>query len=482
MTAGGAAPSVVPRPEKITVHGGHLAIGADTGVRGPAGVADLARELLGATGSGGEIDLCLVDDPGLGSEGYRLRVTEGGAEARAASVAGLGWAVQTLRQLASTDRLPCVEIEDRPRFGWRGALLDVARRCHPLSFLYRFVDLLALCKLNTLHLHLTDDQGWRFEVLRYPNLTERGGFRSGSAARHDDEASTDHVPHAGFYTQAELRDLVAYAGRRGVRVMPEVDAPGHVQAALAAYPQLGNDPKRRLPVRVAWGISPHVLNVADETVAFIRDVLDELTDVFPFEYVHIGGDEVVTDEWAASPSARDRIAAEGLGGPADLLGWWSGQLASHLAGLGRRSGVWDELLELAVPDGAAVFAWRGVDQVALALDAGNDAVAAPYEHTYLDWAESDDPDEPPAIAGVLPLDEVYAYEPPAAVLGVQGQLWSEYLPTPALVEWRAFPRLMAIAEIGWSTGARDFADFRHRVTGLLPLLDRLGVCYRPLAA
>jgi hexosaminidase len=213
----------------------------------------------------------------------------------------------------------------------------------------------------------------------------------------------------------------------------------------------------------------------------MRDVLDEVADVFGFEFVHIGGDEVPPDEWDASADAVRRITAEGLSGPAALAGWWSRELAAHLARLGRRAGVWDEVMEQGVPDGAAIFAWQAVDRVELAVSTGHDVVAAPVEHTYLDWREAASPDEPPAIAGDLPLENVFGYDPPGEVLGVQGQLWSEYLTTPELVEWRAFPRLTAIAEVGWCTGTRDFVEFRQRLTRHLHRLDRMGVNYRPLS-
>ncbi|RKN44915.1 beta-N-acetylhexosaminidase [Streptomyces hoynatensis] len=475
---------LIPRPESVEIRPGHFRAGPETGVRGPAQVAALAREVLGITGAGGEIEFRLVDEPEWGAEGYRLSVSETGVRATATAVHGLRWAVQTLRQLSPGEgeaRFPCVEITDRPRYPWRGAHLDVARWFHPLPFLRRYVDLLALHKLNVLHLHLTDDQGWRFEVRRFPRLTGIGGFRAGSSAGHLREGRTDGVPHGGFYTQRELRDLVAYAEARGVSVMPEVDAPGHMQAAIAAYPWLGNDPRRRLPVREQWGISRHVLNVSDETVAFVRHVLDELMAVFPFSHVHIGGDEVPGDEWADSAAARARAAAEGLEGTGRLLGWWSRLLASHVQAAGRRAAVWDEVVEEGVPS-ATVFAWQDAGRVEAALRAGYEVVAAPCEYTYLDYAEADSPGEPPAIGGGLPLEKVYLYQPPPGVLGVQGQVWCEYLPTTDLVEWRAFPRLAALAEVGWSAGRKDPAGFRRRLRGHLPLLDRLGVNYRPLTA
>jgi hexosaminidase len=492
-----AVPELLPRPTAYTAHPGHFTILPGTGVTGPAPIADLVRELLGpATGFGFPqrdpgLTFTIVEDPELGAEGYRLSVTPDGISASGTET-GLRWAVQTLRQLLpeavlATEiqadarwEIPCVEIVDVPHYPWRGALLDVARWCHPLPFLYRFVDLMALHKLNTLHLHLTDDQGWRFEVLKYPRLTEVGATRRESPVGHYRDGRFDGTPHGGFYTQDQLRDLVAYALRRGVRIMPEIDVPGHMQAALTAYPWLGNEPDRPVEVRTAWGISSRILNVTDETVDFVRHVLDELVTVFPFELVHLGGDEVPPDEWLASPAAQAKAAALGLSTVEDLLGWWSGQLADHLAGYGRRAAYWDEVLDRGAPPGSLLFGWRDEDRVAAAQAAGFEVVAVPQSYLYLDWAESDGPDEPLSIRPGLPLEKVYSYQP-GAVLGVQGQLWSEYLPTPELVEWRAFPRLAAAAEVGWTAPQpRDFTEFRTRLAGHLARLDVLKVNYRPL--
>ncbi len=489
--------ALLPRPGRVTPGEGHYTLTPRTGIQAPAGLAMLVRELLGpATGFGFPqgnpgIRLTEVEEPELGAEGYRLTVTPEGIEGYG-SLAGLGWAVQTLRQLlpdgvfgdevvadARWD-IPCVEIVDVPHYAWRGSLLDVARWCHPPSFLYRYVDLMALHKLNTLHLHLTDDQGWRFEVHRYPKLTEVGAWRRESMAGHYRDGRFDGIPHGGFYTQAELAELVAYAGRRGVRVLPEIDVPGHMQAAITAYPWLGNDPARPVEVRTSWGISSRILNVAEQTVDFVTDVLDELVQVFPFGLVHLGGDEVPPDEWIASPAARERATAVGLSTVEDLLGWWSGRLADHLAGHGRRAAFWDEVLDRGAPPGSLLFGWRGEDRVAAAQAAGFEVVAVPQPYLYLDWAESDGPDEPLAIRAGLPLDKVYRYEP-GTVLGVQAQLWTEYLPTPELVEWRAYPRLAAAAEVGWSAPQpRDFTEFRARLAGHLGRLDILKVNYRPL--
>jgi hexosaminidase len=465
---------LLPRPASLTARDGNLDHPGEP--QGPAEIVALAREVMGERATG---TFALSDDATLGDEGYRLTIDEAGVRAIAHTDAGLRWAIQTVRQLADAG-LPYVEITDVPRYPWRGALLDVARWCHPIAFVRRFVDLMAMHKLNTLHLHLTDDQGWRFEVRKYPRLAEIGGFRRESMAGLWHENRFDGVAHGGFYTQAELRDLVSYAARRGVRIMPELDLPGHMQAAITAYPHLGNDPTRQLEVGTAWGISKHVLNCEPETVAFVKDILDELVDVFPFSMIHLGGDEVPPDEWLGSVAAKKTAIAAGLPGVEYLSGWWIRELSGHLAGYGRTVAGWDELVDAGVQRSATIFSWRDTSRVAAALDAGHPVVAVPETFTYLDWAETDAAGEPIAIPnGLLPLSKVYSFDP-GETLGLQGQLWSEYIPTPELVEWRAFPRLAAIAEIGWSGAGGDFAEFRDRLVGHLPRLDALGVHYRPL--
>jgi hexosaminidase len=463
-------PVLVPRP--MSAHFGDGRLECSDAPHGPSDVVALARELMGDAATG---TFALVEDAELGDEGYRLTIDAAGARVTAQTEAGLRWAVQTLRQLSP--ELPFCEIVDVPRYPWRGALLDVARWHFPIAFVRKFVDRMAVHKLNTLHLHLTDDQGWRFEVRKYPRLAEIGGFRAETMAGLYTENRFDGTPHGGFYTQDELRELVAYAARRGVRVMPELDLPGHMQAAITAYPHLGNDPSRQLSVRTEWGISEHILNCEPATVAFIKDVLDELVDVFPFEMIHLGGDEVPPDEWLASASAKNIAAAAGLPGVEYLSGWWIRTLSEHLQGYGRSVAGWDELVDVGAPAGATIFSWRDHGRVAAARAAGHPVVAVPQEFTYLDWAEGDGADEPIAIPnGLLPLSRVYGFDP-ADTLGLQGQLWSEYIPKPELVEWRAYPRLAAIAETGWSGPGGDFEDFRSRLVTHLPRLD---VNYRPI--
>jgi hexosaminidase len=269
---------------------------------------------------------------------------------------------------------------------------------------------------------------------------------------------------------------VAYGKRRGVEIMPEIDLPGHTQAAIAAYPELGNDPARRVEVSTKWVIHDMVLNTDDATVAFFKAVLDEVVDVFPFAYVHLGGDEVRSQEWRNNPAVQARANELGLSEVDDLLGWWIGQLQAHLAGHGRMVAVWDELLETDPPKDLLFFGWRDAAKAPAAREAGYQAVSCPQEHAYFDWAESDREDEPVAINGFVPLEKVYAFEP-GDVTGVQGNLWTEYLPTPELVEWRAFPRLAALAEIGW--GKADYPGFSARLHSHLELFRDLGVNYRP---
>lgn len=519
---------LIPQPTSYQPAAGQRTLTARSTVDAPAEIAGLLRELLGpATGlplpartagpnaatpdvpAAAAVAPGAAEEPaadlvfqldgaaGLGEEGYRLTVDGSGVHAVAGTLTGLRWAVQTLRQLLPVEAyapapvdgvawtLPHVRIEDRPRYPWRGLLVDVGRWHLPMAWLRTVVDLMALHRMNTLHLHLTEDQGWRFEVKRYPRLTEIGAQRRESPTGHENIKQTDRTPHGGFYTQDELRDLVAYAARRGVTVVPEIDLPGHTTAAIAAYPELGNDPAAQLATGTRWGIYPTVLNCDDATVEFMKHVLDELVDVFPSPLIHLGGDEVPPAEWAANRGARARMAELGLSDPEDLLGWWITQLADHLRGHGRRVVVWDELVNRGAPADAVIMAWREEDKVAAALHAGHDVVATPQTHLYLDHNESLERGEPLAIGGPLPLDKTYAYDPEPAdapadgnrVVGVQGNLWGEYLPTPGRAAYNLLPRLSAVAEAGWGTRT-DLAGFRERLDVMLRRFDALGVAYR----
>ncbi|MFF6998207.1 beta-N-acetylhexosaminidase [Streptomyces sp. NPDC008313] len=494
--------ALIPLPDRVARLAGHFILTADTAVRAGPGAepaAALLRTLLApatalplALHPDGDIVLAL--DPaltGLGEEGYGLTVGPDAVLMRAARLAGLLRGVQTLRQLLPARvlagspagdtawRLPCVQITDVPRFAWRGAMLDVARHFQPVSFLRRFTDLIALHKLNVLHLHLTDDQGWRMPVDALPRLTGVGGRRR--------ETMGDGTPHEGAYTRRELSGLVAYAAERGVTVVPEIEMPGHVRAALAAYPELGNDPRRHRDVWTRWGVSEHVLGVHDGVFDFCATVLGEVMDTFPSPYVHVGGEECPTAEWERSPLARERAAAEGLPGPAALHGWFMHRIAELLARHGRRPLGWTET-GLDLPSPFTVAAWRDAKHGLAAARRGHDVIMTPHQSTYLDHPRSHSPHEPPGQPGaVVDLHSVYHtgpapddWEPEAAarLLGTQAQLWTEYAPTPAHVEYLLFPRLCALAENAW-TGPRDWTGFSRRLRCHQARLDALGVRSRP---
>jgi hexosaminidase len=356
-------------------------------------------------------------------------------------------------------------------------MLDVARHFQPVSFLRRFVDLLAFHKLNVLHLHLTDDQGWRLPVPGYPLLTEVGSVRP--------ETLGDGTPHGGSYTREELVALVAYAQERGVTIVPEIEMPGHARAALAAYPSLGNDPARRLGVWTRWGVCETVFGVHDEALDFCRAVLREVLSIFPSRHIHVGGDECPTTEWSATPSARDRAASLGLPGPEALHGWFMDEIAAFLVAHGRSPVGWTSDGKDLGPHFTSM-SWLDPEHGRTAAESGRNIVMAPHRSTYLDYAQSASPAEPPAQPGeIVTLQDVYSFDPapeswpPEAadrVLGTQAQLWSEYWSTPEHGEYLAFPRLCALAEVGWAgRGQRDFADFERRMGRHGERLEALGV-------
>ncbi|MER6616521.1 beta-N-acetylhexosaminidase [Streptomyces xantholiticus] len=446
-----------------------------------------------------------------GPEGYRLS-TDGSVDDAAVlieggSAAGVFWGAQTFRQMLGPDAyrkaplrerdwdVPAVTVEDEPRFAWRGLMLDVSRHFMPKEGVLRYLDLLAAHKLNVFHLHLTDDQGWRIEIKRHPKLTEVGAWRARTKYGHRASPLWDDKPHGGHYTQDDIREIVAYATERHITVVPEIDVPGHSQAAIAAYPELGNTDvidTTSLTVRDNWGISPHVLAPTDNTLRFYEGVLEEVLDLFPSTFVHIGGDECAKDQWKASAAAQARIKELRLADEDELQSWFIRHFDRWLTDRGRRLIGWDEILEGGLAPGAAVSSWRGYQGGITAAEAGHDVVMCPEQQVYLDHRQAAGDDEPMPIGYVRTLEDVYRFEPvppaltpeaAAHVLGTQANVWTEVMQDGSRVDYQVFPRLAAFAEVAWSAlpapAERDFADFERRMTAHYARLDALGVHYRP---
>jgi hexosaminidase len=471
-------------------------------LRTPTGFALPVRSVGDAPCITLQLDLALKTN--LGEEGYRLAVTPHQVVIQAATPAGLFYGGVTLRQLLPAEvcsakpipstaidwKLPCVTVEDVPRFAWRGLLLDVARHFLPVDFVKRYIDLAALHKFNRLQLHLTDDQGWRVEIKRYPRLTEIGSVRAESPLAGD-RARGDGTPYGPFfYTQEQVRELVAYAVVRHVTLVPEIELPGHFLAALTAYPELSctGGP---FHVRTQWGIEPDVLCPGnDQAIEFATNVLAEITELFPSPFIHIGGDEAPRDRWKVCAKCQTRMRTERLQSEAQLQTYLNHRLDKFLASRGRRMIGWDEILEGGLTPGAAVMSWRGTEGGIAAATAGHDVVMSPTSHCYLDYAQARGPEEPEAIGGFLPLETVYGFDPlPAAlsaaqqkhILGVQGNLWTEYIPTPQVAEYFTYPRAVALAEVAWSPAAqRDFADFQRRLRVHVCRLRLMEVNFREL--
>ncbi len=508
---------VIPRPASITTAPGYFELRPDTVIAADSGSRlagqMLARALSPATGfsfpvievkNAKDNAIVLSIDASLahlGEEGYLIEATPKRVAIRAAKTAGVFYGTQSLRQLlppaASSPSLQrgiewhiaCQRLEDSPRFAWRGALVDPARHFLPKADLLRFIDAASALKLNRIQLHLTDDQGWRIEMKKYPRLTEVGSIRKETRLGPERERrGFDGRPHSGFYTQQDIREIVQFAAERHIILVPEIEMPGHAQAAITAYPALGNV-SEKLDVWTQWGVSKHIFNADESTIIFLQDVLREVLALFPSPFIHVGGDEAPKDEWKASPRAQARIRELGLKDEAELQSYFIRRMDQFLSAAGRRLIGWDEILEGGLAPGATVMSWRGTKGGVEAANAGHDVVMCPTQFVYLDYYQSKDPGEPLAIGGFVPLEKVYGYEPLPAelgpgqakhVLGTQAQLWSEYMPTARQMEYMAFPRLAALAEVAWTSPSRkDYASFLNRLRAQEERWRLVGISFRP---
>lgn len=428
----------------------------------------------------------------FGPEGYRLVADGDGVRVEAGTPAGLFYGGVTLWQLlmpygghGATALVPDVVIQDQPRFRWRGLMLDSARHFQSVGEIEQLIDWMALHKLNVLQWHLTDDQGWRLEIKKYPRLTAVGACRE---ALGPDAALTGGPgkPYCGHYTQDQAREIVRYAAARYITVVPEIEIPGHAQAAIAAYPQFGVT-GRRPAVSTDWGIHPYLYNVDDKTLRFLKDVLDEIMAVFPSTYIDVGGDEALKDQWQASPAVQARMRALGLADADGLQSWYIKQMEAYLSAHGRKLVGWDEILQGGLPPEATVMSWHGGGAAVQAIEQGHDVVMAYSPTLYLDDIQSGAHDEPPGRPPVVSLKDVYGFDPVPSgvtatqanhVLGAQINLWTEYMPTFARDQHAIFPRMAAFAEVAWSAAAaRDWTSFAARLPGQLARYDSLGIHY-----
>ncbi len=467
-------------------------------VKNATGNEPVVREGKGATGKS---VFMTIDSSIANPEGYNLSVTRKNIIIRAGGAAGLFYAVQTLRQLMPPDveknfegnvvklSVPCCVVEDEPRFVYRGMHLDVGRHMFPVETIKKYIDLLALHKFNYFHWHLTEDQGWRIEIKKYPKLTEVSAFRKETIVGHAGKRPHifDGKPYGGFYTQDEVRDIVNYAASKFITVIPEIEMPGHSLAALAAYPELSctGGP---FEVATRWGIFEDVYCAGkEETFTFLEDVLSEVIELFPSKYIHIGGDECPKSRWEKCPLCQKRIKEEGLKDEHELQSYFIKRIEKFLVSKGRRLIGWDEILEGGLAPEATVMSWRGVSGGIEAARQNHDVIMTPTNYFYLDYYQTEPDNEPLAIGGYLPLETVYSFDPRFEelteeqhkhILGVQGNVWTEYISTPEHLEYMTCPRMFAISEVGWTQASKkDFEDFLARFNVQRARYDAMNINY-----
>ncbi|MCM1502383.1 MAG: beta-N-acetylhexosaminidase [Bacteroidales bacterium] len=500
---------VVPCPlETVFADGSFNAKGARVVASGllsdeAALAGEFAERLKAASGSGrGRSVISFRHVDGMSPEEYSIDVSGRRIEVLSSSYSGTLYAIRTLMQMLpagvysgsycadSCWNIPCVRINDRPRFGYRGLHLDCSRHFFGIDEIHRLLDLMSFYKLNRFHWHLTDDHGWRAEIRKYPLLTETGSYRDGTMVGRDMD-SNDGVRYGGYYTQQQMKEVVDYAARLGIEVVPEIDLPAHIVSALAAYPHLGctGGPYRLMTV---WDISPEILCAGkDSTFEFIEDVLDEICEIFPYEYIHIGGDECPKDRWKACPFCQARIAELGLEDTEQwtaehyLQNYVTARIQGYLQSKGRKIIGWDEILEGSLSEGATVMSWRGVDGGIKAASEGFDAIMTPCEYCYLDYCQYDRPElEPISIGHYVPVQKCYSYEPldgipeeySGHILGVQCNLWTEFIATAWHLEYMLLPRMLAISEVQWSAPeVKCYDSFRSDlITHQFPILESMG--------
>jgi len=515
---------IIPKPQKMEIHQGQFLFDPQVVIVVPTDQAEVREQALYLNDwldytAGFRLEVvadrleiagrrailldCGTNLEALGAEGYVLLINPEAIEIKANTCRGIFYGIQTLRQLlpfefnvqAGTQKswpIAALSIEDQPRFAWRGMMLDVSRHFFSTDFVKAFIDYLALYKLNTFHWHLCDDQGWRIEIKKYPQLTEVGAWRVDREDRHwndrPEQQPGEEATYGGYYTQEEIREIVAYARSRHITIVPEIEMPGHTRAALAAYPQhsCSGGPFSVLPGGY-WPITDIYCAGKDSTFLFLQDILSEVMDLFPGAYIHIGGDEAEKTNWKQCARCQARIQQEGLADEHELQSYFIKRMEAFIHEKGRRLIGWDEILEGGLAPRATVMSWRGFEGGISAARSGHDVVMSPTSHVYFDYYQGLPDDEPLAIGGFLPLSRVYAFEPvpdsltsdeAGHVLGGQANLWTEYIPNPEHAQYMIFPRIAALAEVLWTRhDLRNWNDFARRIEREMQRYDHLGVNY-----
>ncbi|MEO5944999.1 MAG: family 20 glycosylhydrolase [Ferruginibacter sp.] len=443
-----------------------------------------------------KISLSIISSVKTNKEGYFLEVSTSGINIKANAPAGLFYGIQTLLQLLAvqgTHQILCVSIIDEPRFPWRGMLFDNCRHMYSVEFIKKFIDQLAYHKLNKFHWHLTDDQGWRIEIKKYPRLQEVAAYRNGTQFI-DGRKGVDSIRYGGFYTQQQIKDVVAYAASRYIEVIPEIEMPGHSVAAITAYPYLACSTAsfgtgKPFEVRKVWGVSKDLYCAGNDSVfTFLQNVLTEVMQLFPSQYIHIGGDEAPHDAWKECLKCQKRMKDIGLKNEDELQSWFIRRIEKFINLKGKKIIGWEEIMNGGMTKSATIQSWLGVESGLQAAKNGNDAIMSPYSHLYFDGYQGDEKIEPLAIGYWTPLDTVYSFEPvhPALtkeeakhILGGQGNLWTEFIATEDYFEYMVFPRIAALSEIDWTQkDKRNFDDFKKRLQTQYQRYARQGVHFR----
>jgi len=499
-------PHIIPIPNELTLEKGvfildkNVSLYADTKL---AAIADFfnayLKENVGyslnlQSKPATKAILFKLDETIENEEGYELMVDTSQISIKAKTAKGAFYAMQTFRQLLpptiESDQIAIrnVNIKDAPRFVYRGMHLDVARHFFSVNFIKKYIDMMALLKMNTFHWHLTDDQGWRIEIKQYPELQKVAAFREETLIGHynDSPQQFDGKKYGGFYTQEEVKEIVNYASERQITVIPEIEMPGHAQAAIAAYPKLGCTGEK-IKVATKWGVFEDIYCPTEETFTFLEHVLDEVMPLFPGKYIHIGGDEAPKTRWKACEHCQALIKKEGLKDEHGLQSYFIARMETYINSKGKQIIGWDEILEGGLAPNATVMSWRGTSGAVEAAKSGHDVIMTPTSHAYFDYYQSENGEEPLAIGGYLPLEKVYSFHPipkelteeeSKYVLGAQGNLWTEYIPTSEQAEYMAFPRMIAMAEVVWSNPKRrDYQDFAYRLSHFHKWLDALYINY-----